>query len=69
MLRAATELSPWCAELKTRTEEQGGEEEAGEEDGGELLSILAINVRGHVASIQSISRRATSESEWPGALM
>lgn len=31
-----------------------------------LLSILAINVSGHVVSIQSISRRATSESEWPG---
>lgn len=32
----------------------------------ELLSILAISARGHVASIQSISRRAASESEWPG---
>lgn len=31
-----------------------------------MLSILAINARSHVASIQSISRRATSESEWPG---
>lgn len=39
------------------------------EGAGLLLSILAINVSGHVVSIQSISRRATSESEWPGALI